>query len=67
MPLTLFRNPDCGASRTVLQMVRDAGHEPEVVEYLKAGWTADGLKGLLVAAGAGLLEPGVSDAAILAA
>lgn len=83
MTVTLFHNPDCSASRNVLQTIRDAGHEPEVVEYLKAGWTTDGLKGLLDAAGltpreamrtrgdvaaeAGLLEPGVSGAAILEA
>jgi arsenate reductase (glutaredoxin) len=63
--------------------IRDAGHEPEVVEYLKSGWTTDGLKGLLDAAGltpreamrtrgevaaeAGLLEPRLSGAAILEA
>lgn len=83
MTVTIFHNPNCGTSRNVLQMIRDAGHEPEVVEYLKSGWTADGLRGLLDAAGltpreamrtrgdvaaeAGLLEPGVSDAAILEA
>lgn len=83
MTVTIFHNPNCGTSRNVLQMIRDAGHEPEVVQYLKTGWTADGLKALLDAAGLtpreamrtkgelarelGLLDPAVSDDAILKA
>jgi len=83
MTVTIFHNPNCGTSRNVLQMIRDAGHAPEVVEYLKTGWTPDGLKALLDAAGLtpreamrtrgdladglGLLDEGVSDATILKA
>lgn len=64
-------------------MIRAAGYEPEVVEYLKAGWTVDQLKHLLDAMDArprdilrdkgtpaaelGLLNEGVSDEEILAA
>jgi arsenate reductase len=33
-------------------MIRASGYEPTVVEYLKTGWTADQLKGLMKAAGA---------------
>jgi arsenate reductase len=51
MTVTIFHNPNCGTSRNVLQMIRDTGVEPEVVEYLKAGWTAEGLKALLADAG----------------
>ena len=50
MTVTIFHNPNCGTSRNVLQMIRDAGETPEVVEYLKAGWTAEGLKALLAEA-----------------
>ena len=46
-PVTIFHNPPCGTSRNTLQALREAGHEPEVVEYLKAGWTKDQLKELL--------------------
>jgi len=32
---TIYHNPKCGTSRKVLGMLRDAGIEPMVVEYLK--------------------------------
>ncbi len=32
---TIYHNPDCGTSRNVLGMIRNAGVEPRVVEYLK--------------------------------
>lgn len=48
---TIFHNPNCSTSRQVLQMIRDAGHEPEVVQYLKAGWTRAQLASLLKAMG----------------
>lgn len=51
MTVTIFHNPNCGTSRNVLQMIRDTGQTPEVIEYLKAGWTAEGLKALLGEAG----------------
>jgi arsenate reductase (glutaredoxin) len=50
--VTVFHNPACGTSRNVLAMVRAAGYAPEVVEYLKAGWTRDQLEGLLADMGA---------------
>jgi arsenate reductase len=80
-PITVFHNPECGTSRNVLALIRDAGHEPTVVEYLKVGWTKAGLRELLAAMGLrprdilrekgtpaaelGLLDPSVSDDAIL--
>lgn len=45
--VTLFHNPGCGTSRTVLQTLREAGQAPKVVEYLKVGWTRDQLTDLL--------------------
>ncbi len=33
--ITLYHNPACGTSRTVLAMIRDAGVEPVIIEYLK--------------------------------
>jgi arsenate reductase len=50
-PVTVFHNPACGTSRNVLAAIREAGHEPEVVQYLKAGWTGDELRDLFAAAG----------------
>ena len=46
-PVTIFHNPACGTSRKTLQALRDAGHEPVVVEYLKIGWTKPQLQTLL--------------------
>jgi arsenate reductase len=48
---TIFHNPKCGTSRNVLAMIREAGHEPKVVEYLKTGWTQPQLQSLLKAMG----------------
>jgi arsenate reductase len=82
-PITIFHNPACGTSRNVVAMVREAGYEPTVVEYLKAGWRREQLTDLLAKAGAtprdwlrdkgtpaaelGLLAPEATDEAILAA
>jgi arsenate reductase len=48
---TIFHNPNCSTSRNVLAMIREAGHEPEVVLYLKTGWTHPQLESLLKAMG----------------
>lgn len=81
--VVIYHNPNCGTSRNVLQMIRDTGVEPTVVEYLKAGWDEAQLRGLLKTMKAspadimrvrntpaedlGLTAPGVADAAILKA
>lgn len=33
--VVVYHNPDCGTSRNTLEMIRNAGIEPHVVEYLK--------------------------------
>jgi len=33
--VTIWHNPACGTSRTVLGLIRAAGIEPRIVEYLK--------------------------------
>lgn len=82
-PVTIFHNPKCGTSRNVLAMIRAAGYEPTVIEYLKAGWTREQLEALLVAMGArprdivrtkgtpaaelGLDDPAANDGLILSA
>ncbi len=33
--VVIYHNPDCGTSRNTLAMIRNAGTEPHVVEYLK--------------------------------
>lgn len=34
-PVTIYHNPDCGTSRNTLALIRHAGIEPTVIEYLK--------------------------------
>ena len=79
--VTIWHNPDCGTSRNTLAMIRAAGIEPAVVEYLKAPPTRDELAKAIADAGLGprdaarekgtpfaelgLGEPGVTDKAIL--
>lgn len=48
--ITIYHKPTCLTSRNVLQMLRDAGHEPEIVDYARAGWTRAQLLGLFAAA-----------------
>lgn len=80
-PITIFHNPACGTSRNTVAMVEAAGYRPNVVEYLRAGWTRPQLEGLLAkmsarprdilrekgtpAAELGLLSPDVSDDLLL--
>ena len=33
--VTIYHNPACGTSRNTLALIRNAGIEPHVVEYLK--------------------------------
>ena len=43
----IFHNPRCSKSRQALQLLRDQGIEPEVVEYLKTPPDAKQLKKIL--------------------
>src|SRR3569623_1854301 len=47
MSVTIYLNPDCGTSRKVLGWLKEKGHEPKVVEYLKTPLDEAGLKSLL--------------------
>ncbi|REE22930.1 arsenate reductase [Paraburkholderia sp. BL27I4N3] len=51
MSVTIYHNPDCGTSRNTLAMIRNAGIEPEIVEYLKSPPDRDTLKNLIERAG----------------
>jgi arsenate reductase len=35
MDVIIYHNPDCGTSRNTLALIRNAGVEPHVIEYLK--------------------------------
>ena len=47
--VTIFHNPACGTSRNTLALLRHAGIEPAVVEYLTTPLSRDLLKALLQA------------------
>ncbi|MBV8682539.1 MAG: arsenate reductase (glutaredoxin) [Caulobacteraceae bacterium] len=47
----IYHNPRCGTSRTVLGMLTESGAEPEVVEYLKTGWSREILNEILTRSG----------------
>ena len=46
-PIVIHHNPNCGTSRTTLQLIRDRGRQPEVHDYVKTGWTRPQLEALL--------------------
>ena len=50
--ITIYHNPKCGTSRNVLALIRNAGIEPQVIEYLKTPPSRDELKRLIAATGA---------------
>jgi len=51
MSVTIYHNPDCGTSRNTLAMIRNAGIEPEIIEYLKTPPSRSTLKDLVARAG----------------
>jgi arsenate reductase len=81
MAVTIYHNPKCGTSRRVLGILRGAGIEPKVVEYLETPLDRAELKALLARIGIGPREilrrrgtpydelgldsPDLSDAALL--
>lgn len=81
--VVIYHNPACGTSRNTLALLREKGVEPQVVEYLKAGWTRPQLEELVAKTGGsahdilrvrgtradelGLTDPAASDEALIAA
>lgn len=47
MKTTIYHNPRCSKSRQTLQLLRDKGVEPEIIEYLKTPPTAEQLAQIL--------------------
>lgn len=80
-PVVIYHNPACGTSRNTVAMVEAAGYAPTVIEYLKTGWTREQIETLAREAGVtprdllrekgaparemGLLDPSVTDAALI--
>ncbi|OHZ42401.1 arsenate reductase (glutaredoxin) [Agrobacterium vitis] len=51
MNATIYHNPDCGTSRNTLAMIRNAGFEPLVIEYLSNPPTRGELAKMIADAG----------------
>lgn len=51
MNAVIYHNPRCGTSRNTLALIRHAGIEPEVIEYLLTPPTRERLVELIAAAG----------------
>ncbi|MUO87140.1 arsenate reductase (glutaredoxin) [Agrobacterium vitis] len=51
MDVTIYHNPACGTSRNTLELIRNAGIEPTVVEYVKHPPSKATLATLIVEAG----------------
>lgn len=49
--IIIYHNPDCGTSRNALGLIRNAGIEPHVVEYLKTPPSRALLEQLIARAG----------------
>jgi arsenate reductase len=45
--IVVYHNPRCSKSRQALELLRQRGHEPEIVEYLKAPPSANAVKELI--------------------
>ncbi len=54
MSLTIYHNPRCSKSRQTLELLREKGLEPEIIEYLKAPPSREELERVLGMLG---LEP----------
>jgi arsenate reductase len=81
MSITIYHNPECGTSRNTLGLIRNAGIEPTIIEYLKTPPGRAELIDLIARAGLtvrqairqkdtpyealGLADPSLSDAQLL--
>lgn len=54
--ITVYHNPKCSNSRGALDLIRERGFEPQIVEYLKTPLSADALRALVAACGVPVRE-----------
>lgn len=51
MDIKIYHNPSCGTSRNTLALIRNAGVEPQVIEYLQTPPSREELKEMIAKAG----------------
>lgn len=51
MNITIYHNPACGTSRNTLALIRNAGVEPQIIEYTKYPPTREVLKKMIEESG----------------
>jgi arsenate reductase len=56
MDVTIYHNPECGTSRNTLALIRHAGIEPKVIEYLDHPPSKAALKTMIADAGLSVRE-----------
>jgi arsenate reductase (glutaredoxin) len=56
MTVTIYHNPACGTSRNTLEIIRHAGFEPVVIEYLKTPPSKAQLAKMIAEAGLSVRE-----------
>lgn len=56
MDIKIFHNSRCGTSRTTLERIREAGHEPDVVDYLATPPAREQLREMIARAGLSVRE-----------
>jgi len=83
MTVTIWHNPKCATSRKVLHLIREAGIEPEIIDYVKTPPSVAAIRSALVAMAMrprqllrrrgtpydelGLDDPTLTDSALIAA
>ena len=51
MKITIYHNPECGTSCNALAAIRSAGHDPQIIEYLRTPLRREAIKALIDQAG----------------
>lgn len=54
--IKIYHNPACGTSRNTLELIRNTGQEPEIIEYLKIPPTKEELITLIEKSGLSVRE-----------
>ena len=54
--IKIYHNPACGTSRNTLELIRNTGQEPEIIEYLKTPPTKEELVTLIEKSGLSVRE-----------